>query len=530
MKQTLRKYGALALLLILIGGVCLRFGQSKSGMFIDEIYTYGLANSAKGAYLRDCAGGTLEDQILSRQDLLDYVTVQPGEGFSFRAVYDNQAADVHPPLYYWLFHIASSLTPGLFSKWTGLVLDLLLYLGALVLLWVLLKELFESPVPALAGVALYGLSLMGLTTMLMIRMYVLLTLLTVGLAWCVARLMREKKPALYMLTGLTVFAGVMTQYYFVFYAFFLCAAFVFYSLWKRDWKGTLLFAASAFAGIGLLLVCFPPCLEQLFADKLVSGGSALENLSDPSQYRERLVYFYKEVRHGMKVAVLIALAAAGALLIFGRRVFRCARAGKLPCRALLIVLPAFAALVLVALISPVLDARYVYNLCPIFTVAVAMLIAWLELSTRDIRFFGTLKLLALGGLVLFCLWFARWSVPAYQYPEHADYNAALSPYSSSPCVYLTDEHFEPLTEGLIQLLTFEEVFTTSSPESPALKDYLAAFPAEDCVLYIDVNKFWSSGFDPEAMLPGMLDLGYTDYELLYSYGLSQCYLLTNASK
>ncbi len=527
MKRSLFRYSALLLLLILISGLCLMFAESKSGMFIDEIYTYGLSNSHEGAYIRDAMGGSLVDKAMSRDELLRYVVVNEGESFDFKAVYANQAADVHPPLYYWLFNIASSLTPGVFSKWTGLILDLIIYLAALVLLYMLAKELFDSDVCALAAVAIYGTSLLGLSTMLMIRMYVLLSMLTILLAYLTARLMREKKPSLYILTGLTIFAGVMTQYYFVFYAFFLCAAFVFHSLYKRDFKGTLIFAASAFAGILLLLICFPPCISQLFADKLVSGGNALENLTDSSQYAQRLVYFFKEVRHGMKAAIIIAMAVAAALLVFVKKVIRCAKDGKLGFRALLFVIPAFVTLILVALISPVMDQRYVYNIVPIFAIAVCMLISWLERSTADIKLFGTLKWIALVGVVLFTAWFARWSQPLYQYPEHSEYNAVLSEHSDDPCIYLTDNKFEPITEALIQLLSFDEFFMTDSADSPALDEYLAKFDSDECIVFIDINEFWSSGFDAEKMLPEFIEsTDFERFELLYSYGLSQTYLVT----
>ena len=527
MKNKIIKISSLFLLLIMVISTCLIFADRKSGMFIDEIYTYGLSNNHQGAYLNSIKDYSLEDKVFSRQDFMDYVVVNDGEGFDFKAVYYNQAEDVHPPLYYWLFNIASSLTPGVFSKWTGIVLDLVIYTAALVFFYMLLSRLFKSHLVSLAGVAIYGFSLLGFNTALMIRMYVLVTMLTVLLAYLIARLMEEKKTSLYILTALTVFAGVMTQYYFVFYAFFLCGFYVFYCLYKKDFKGCLVFALSAFAGIALLLICFPHCLTQLFADKLVSGGNAVENLSDTSQYAERLIYYYAEVRHGLKAAIIIAIALFAALLVFGKKVFGSLKSGDIQLKALLFVVPAFITLVLVAIISPVMDQRYVYNIVPMFVVAVCLLIHALEISTADIKFFGYLKWAALVLLVLFTLFFARRSTPLYQYPEHAEYNAMLSQHADAPCVYFTDEHFETPTEALIQLITFENVFMTADPDSAALDEYLAAFNGNECVVFIDVNEFWSSGFDAELILTQFIDsTDFTEYEHMYSYNLSETYLLT----
>ncbi|MBR5762992.1 MAG: glycosyltransferase family 39 protein, partial [Bacteroidaceae bacterium] len=124
------------------------------------------------------------------------------------------------------------LTPHTFTKWTGLALDGLIYLWACVLLWKLVMTLYGSRYNAAATVALYGLSTIGLSTMVMIRMYVLMTALTVLLALQVAQLVKKPRPLLYPLIGLTIFLGLMTQYYFVFYAFFLCAGYVFYALFR----------------------------------------------------------------------------------------------------------------------------------------------------------------------------------------------------------------------------------------------------------------------------------------------------------
>lgn len=218
------------------------------------------------------------------------------------------------------------------------------------------------------------------------------------------------------------------------------------------------------------------------------------------------------------------------LLVFSRRNLKLTCKKVFSSQALIVVLPAFMVLPLVALLSPVLAVRYIYNLCPIFVTAVAMLISWLEISTQDIPVFKILKMIALGGLVLFCLWFGCRMEPSYQYLNHSDFNNKVSIYQNNPCVYLTADYNAPPTQDLIQLLTFEEVFIASSPESDVLKEYLDNFGGKDCILYIDVDDFWSSGFEPEEMLSRMMLLGYESYELLYSHGLSQCYLLINGQR
>lgn len=519
--------GALLLLLVLVGIMCFMYADTKSGLFIDEIYTFGLSNNHDGPFIDSLLDYDINNKLLSRQDLLDYVTVNEGERFDFKAVYNNQANDVHPPLYYWLFNIVYSLFPGYFGIWPGFVLNLLIYSASLIFLYALLKELFGSTLVALAGVPLYGFSLIGMSTMLMIRMYVLVVMLSLALSYLVVRLMTEKKLSLYILTGLCIFLGLMTQYYFVFYAFFLCAAFVFYCLYKKDYKGILAFAVSAFAGVALMLLCFPHVFTHLFADSLVSGGNALENLSNTSQYLSRLSYYYSQVRHGLKASIIVAIAVVIVLLVFCKKVFRSFKEKKINLKTLFLLIPALVTLVLVSIISPVTDIRYVYNIVPIFVVAICMLIHWLEASTTDIEIFALLKWLAFATLVLFNFWFGRWSEPAYQYHEHPEYRAVLAEHADAPCVYLTDGIHYAISQDLPFLMIFDELFIAPSPDSEALEDYLAGFEGDKCVVYIDVSEFWSSGYDPDVMLPDFLEHSdFNEYELLYSFGLSQTYLLS----
>ncbi len=527
MKQWMRKYALLLLVLLVITGVCLLFSCRKSGMFIDEIYTYGLSNSHFAPFLQDVAGGDLHDRLLTRQQLFEYVAVDHGEILDFASVYDNQVRDVHPPLYYWLFNVVSSLTPDVFSKWTGLALDYGIYLWALLALWRLVMALYDSPANAAATVALYGLSSIGLSTMLMIRMYVLMTALTVELAVLIVRLMRRPKAICYPLVGLVIFLGLMTQYYFVFYAFFLCGFFVLRQLVRRQYRSMGAFAACAFGGVALLVLCFPACLDQLFAEKLVSGANALENLSLVSQYAGRLGIMLARLRHGLHAPLYLLPVLLLLLLLCGGGIASAKKQGLLRFDGLIVLLPAVITLPLVAVISPVTEERYLYNLIPILLTLWSLLLHLIEQGLRRLPRKECWKNAAAVAILALSLWEARTVPPDYLYPEYRDYDAALAPYAESPCVYMTDGYFAPLTQDLLQLMTFEDFFVTGEPDSEALDAYLDQRKGETCVVYIDRSAFWSSGFVPEEMLPRLLgSTDYTGWEPLYENGLSAAYLLT----
>lgn len=525
MREFLKKYSAPALMFLIVAAVCLMFSCRKSGMFIDEIYTYGLSNSSYAPYITDVKGGSALNQVITREELFDYVSVTQGEGFDFGSVYYNQTQDVHPPLYYWLFNMVCSLFPNTFTKWTGLGLDLVIYMLCLLCLYKLLMTLFSSRDIAAAGVILYGISLLGTSTMLMIRMYVLLTLLSVLLAYLVAGLMRSFRPWLCPLVALTILAGLMTQYYFVFYAFFLCLAYVLYALAKKQYRALLWFIPWALAGALCLLLVFPQCLDQLFADKLVSGGNAMENLGDISQYPQRLLYYFAETRHGLKAAIYLTLIALLALALLFKNFRVAAKEGKLCLQALVIVLPAFVVFPLVAILSPVTDQRYIYNIVPFFIVAVCLLLHWLDVSLPPVRRSFLWKKAALLFICALALWEARCAPPQYLYPEYVEYDALVVQHADEPCVYFTDDYFSPITQDLLQLMYFEDFYVTNDSGLVSMLDYLG--DSDSFVAYIDISEYWSSGYKPEEILESIAgETGYDKAQLLYQNGLSATYVIS----
>ncbi len=527
MREKFRRIWALALVLILVTGVCFLFSCRKQGMFIDEIYTYGLSNSSYRPFLSGLKYQSIDHSLFTREELLDYVSIIGDEGFDFASVYYNQVHDVHPPLYYWLFNIASTFARGSFSKWTGLVLDWLIYLGCVLMLYALVRKLGGSRYNAAAAGVLYGLSVIGLSTMVMIRMYVLLTFLTVVLAYFIACLMREFRKSTCVFVGLTLLAGLMTQYYFVFYAFFLCAAYVLWALLRKEYRALAWFVPCALAGALALLLVFPAALTHLFSGELVSGESAMDNLKNFAQYPARMRVFVGQARHGLKAAIFTGLAALAALAVFFRRVRAAGKEGRLRPDWLVLILPAFVTFVLVAIISPVDEARYIYNLIPILVLTVSFLLYLLETALEDSLRKRQLSAVLFLAVALLALWEARSAPPDYLYPEHAEYNAQLAAHRDDPCVFFADPEwaFVPMTEDLIQLLIFPEVYVTDDKNFDGMLTYVG--DADEVVVYIDISEFWSSGYDAEEILARLA--AETDFRTavpLFETGLSTTWLIS----
>ncbi|MBP5170154.1 MAG: hypothetical protein ILP14_13275 [Oscillospiraceae bacterium] len=529
--KLIKKYIAVLMAFVMTLGVCLLFGIRKTGMFIDEIYSYGLSNSYFAPYLSDLKEGVLTDQTFTSEEIDAYLTVGKNDRFAFGSVYYNQEHDVHPPLYYWIFNGVSSFFPGSVSKWIGIGINIVFYLLTLLLLCRLVFLLFGSYDNAAATVALYGVSVLGLSTVMMIRMYTLLTFFTVLLALLAAKLLRNKiGRAYWLLLMLVIFGGMLTQYYFVFYAFFLCGFIDIYLLLRRDFRSFLFFSISALLGVALLFAAFPAAWNQLFVGngQVVGGNSVKEALLETAKYREHLDAFW-QAKSKLKGVTWVFIAVLLLCIPLFGRIVRAVKENEIRFDSLLIIFPAVPAFFLVAILSPVQEHRYLYNLVPLFVLGLSFLFHITEVSAGAFRFSFLIKKAAVLLIAIAALWNAKAMPPTSLFPDAAYYDAICEEHASLPCVYMSDGFFAPVTQDLLQLRHFDSFIVTDKASSPALEQYLGN--AVNFVLYIDTSEFWSSGYDPESVLREFSALGYKDQQYLYTYdyegngGLSETYLL-----
>ena len=519
--KTLKKNIFIILVLVLTAAAFLVFGRAKAGYFIDEIHTYGLSNSHYAPYISDVAGGSLVDTEITRDELIDYATVNDGQYFDYGSVYYNQSKDVHPPLYYFIFNTVSGIAGENFTKWTGLALNLVIYLAAVFVFYRLCLCLFGGNARVSAATALlYGLSTIGISTAVYIRMSVLLMFFTVLLAFFALKLISTMKYRYCLLYGLCVFLGVFTQYYFVFYAFFLTAALCIYLFVRKEYGALWRLACCAAAGVALLLLVFPAAIDHIFGGngKVVGGGAVLSSITDLSSYGARISAFVHFLTHGLKAAVFVTLAAAVYLAVILIRNRKSGRKQKLKyiIPTVILVVPAVLAWCVNIMVCPenTLAERYVYNIAPLFVLVPGWIMAQLNFK---------FDIAVCAGAVIASLILCK---PSNLTSEALEYNKILSEHSNAPVVYITDDHFEPLTYDFQQLLLFDNLFTTNNTGSGKMLDYVNSSDCDEIVIFIDQDAFWSSGYDPEDILPALMEsTGYKNCIPLYSNGFSGAYLL-----
>ncbi len=323
------------------------FGSKKAGFHYDEYYSYYSSNVSIGLVPTD-------REWKPGSEIADEFRVLPGQRFQYGTVTRMQTYDVHPPFYYLLLHTVCSLFPGRFSKWSGIGLNIVLF----VLSWSVLAKLTRRIVTgALRSAAapggkaqtcvtaadvperitrvmifgvclLYGFNPAVYSGVMLVRMYMLLALWILLVTWLHVKSLQERKRgfSFYLPLMAVVYLGFLTHYYFAVYLFFLAAAMELYLLleraeqksWGQKWKDCLIYAAAVIGAMVLAVVSYPACLSHIFRG--YRGTEAMGAFFDLGNTLGRFRFFaglLNEYAFGSMLYGFVLLLVLMALTVWG---------------------------------------------------------------------------------------------------------------------------------------------------------------------------------------------------------------------
>ncbi len=250
----------------------------KEGYYVDEPWSYGLANSYYKPFLQDYDG--YMENWHDGSFFMDYVETSEEDTFSYDSVFYNQSHDVHPPMFYCLLHTVCSFFPGSFSKWYGLSINLLLFVIQLNILFALCKLFFDKDsLSPLASVLIYGINAGAMSMVVYLRMYTLATMWTLFFVYLTCRYItkvmaegsKDNSVKWYAMIpfALTVMCGILSHYFFVVFCGmfgFLSALYLFI---KKKRKETYFYVAGCVIGGAAGFLIFPSMWSH-FMDTNVS--------------------------------------------------------------------------------------------------------------------------------------------------------------------------------------------------------------------------------------------------------------------
>lgn len=274
-------------------GMLFYYGNRKSGFHEDEFYSFYSTNRTAGLFVPD-------REWVQAENYRNEFVVLPGEGFQYGLVATVQSWDVHPPFYYDILHTVCSLFPGVFSKWLGIIPNILAFILNFVLMAWLTRLLThnkeqetQSRLLTLLVCTIWGFGAAVISGVMFIRMYEWLTFFILLCAFLHVRAVQKQDfriRSLFIPLFITVYLGFLTQYYYIIFHFFLGAVFCFYLLGTKRIKELLGYVLTCAISLGLALVTYPAALSHIFRG--YRGTEAVDEFSNMSNTGERLGFFY----------------------------------------------------------------------------------------------------------------------------------------------------------------------------------------------------------------------------------------------
>ncbi len=283
----------LLLLLIMQLGVLCMYGARKSGFHEDEFYSYYTTNKTAGLFVNDRTW-------LYRDEFRNDFVVLPGEEFRYDVVKLMQSWDVHPPFYYYLLHTVCSLSTGIFSKWQGILVNLIAFVPCYFLLFYLVyscmtadcqKAKRRALLLSFATCLFWGFGAAVISGVIFIRMYQWLTLFVLLCACLHIRALKQSRfgATFYLPLALTVFFGFMTQYYYIIFHFFIGFGFCVLLLKRKQIKEIIFYGLSCAVGFAAAVLYYPASMSHIFRG--YRGTEAVSEFSNAENTLGRLRFF-----------------------------------------------------------------------------------------------------------------------------------------------------------------------------------------------------------------------------------------------
>lgn len=252
------------------------FSFQKDGLFCDEIWTYGIANSTDYYSLDPLSAQNFSQNNsgwVSGKYFSDYLQVNIGEEFDYSSVIKNSKVDSHPALYYYILHTVSSFFPNTFSKWFGLIPNLIIFAIALIYFNKLCLLAFKKPwsyfIPTI-----WAISAAGINDVIFIRMYMLATLFGIMFTYYFWEFMCKKNYTLrnYLWLGLTICLGMISEFTLLPYFGTIAILYFLFMCYQKKIKKCFSFLLTAIIAIlgGFLL--YPAFLPSLIGNLLGKQG------------------------------------------------------------------------------------------------------------------------------------------------------------------------------------------------------------------------------------------------------------------
>ena len=478
MMKYLKENKFIILTIVILCGLMFYFINQKQGFHEDEIFSYGSSNykydnvyrwfgyaeANQDILYKQVLTGSLsnrinnlikyktnieyfnKDEILSKEiptwkykeDALEYLAIQKGEVFNYFSVYQNQARDVHPPFFYYLVHLTSTLFYNNFTKYIIFSLNLIFFIGVLLIIKKIVEALNHKEL-VIPSMILYGASIGCISTVMFQRMYMMVTFFSILYLYFIIKFIKNDfkiKDKFWFI--LTIILGFLTQYYFCIYIVLIFIILSIYLLLNKKYKKWFdflkLHVISALIGI----VIYPFCIEDIFFSYRGIGSSEAKTKT----FLESLQYYGNQLIDLFGLQNIIYLLIIGLIIAVIHKINK-KEILKNKLNIIVIFLPIILFIMTISKIAPFLGenytSRYMMLLFPVISIAILYILTFLFDNKKTIFIVGLSisLLLSINGLYN--------NTPVYLYKDYEKAMELAKDNSDKYFVYVFDNYFTHLS-------------------------------------------------------------------------------------
>ena len=369
----MKKHIIIILVCIIVAGVFTRvyLGFQKVYFHMDEAYSYGLMNYDKLSIVDN------EDFLNTwhnKEYYLDYFEVNNDEVFDFKPVWENQINDVHPPLYYFLLRIAATFTVDNFTKWTGIILNIIFFIISTIFVYLIGRRLFKSPYYALLLCFVNTFAGIGLNSVLYIRMYELSNLNILIITYLHIKLYQNKNNRIrdYLILIPSLILGGMTHYYYFVYVIGVYIVFSWFCIRNKRYKDLKMYNGVCILAAVIYLVIWPYSLHHI-----LNGDRGIEQNVGIHQLYTNLAEFLwianKEFFYYLLPFLIILVVIISHWKVKKRKNVKSNNEIKF------LIVPVILYFILISKNAPYLEIRY---LIPIYSVTIIIVIYYIKIYLK----------------------------------------------------------------------------------------------------------------------------------------------------
>lgn len=464
-------------------------GQNKQGYFVDELWGYGLANSYYHPHVY--SDDAFNRGYLSPEYFKSYLEVSEEDAFKYGSVFYNQSQDAHPPLFYCVLHTISSIFLDTFSKWFGIIPNIIYFIITAICLYVVAKKIIKNCYIALIPVILWGFSTQTVSYTILIRMYMMFAMFVMMNVLVHSSYLQDnnewtrKRYAVLILVNI---GGFLTQYYYYIFAFFLSLFTVGIMSFRRQWKQLVIYSSVMLISVAAAIFIFPGIINTFLTNR---GAEAVNNLMSDKSWLDGFVQYWENIMDKVlygtnKAFIALAVIGGGLFIWFGIR-------NNLETKLKDIIkkinwlLPSllfvsFFYMVLIIKIAPFVVDRYYYPIVSIFWIAV---VYFAVAGMRNLKHGTTaisVLLITLGVVSGYQGYGANKIM--YLFPNQAENMKRIKNFEGSSCIYITDGREYTTVVHSLEFQNFSEIKVIDVSKK-SLQESEIHKKTENVIVYID---------------------------------------------